>query len=364
MTNANYIFILIWLAFVAFLANATGGKKTELVNNHYEIRYKNFWAILLLIPILIWTAKRSLYFGDTGAYYAGFLEMPDKISELSAYMDTIQKDEFFYLFSALIKIFITDNRYIYFGIIAAFQLFALYRIYRKYSEEYFLSMFLFIASTDYLSWMFNGMRQFIAVCIMFLAFPLLLKKRYLSTILIVIFASMFHGSALIMIPFIFIVQGKAWNKLTVIFLFAIIIIISFVDRFTDVLDNMLTDTTYKNVVTDWTQWGDDGTNVLRALVYSVPAIISLYGRNKIKAENDSVINICTNMSIVSAGIYIISIFTSGIFIGRVPIYFSLYSYVLLPWEMKHIFSKSARVVITITMIVLYLLFYIYSVFIH
>lgn len=45
------------------------------------------------------------------------------------------------------------------------------------------------------------------------------------------------------------------------------------------------------------------------------------------------------MSIVSAGIYLVSMFTSGIYIGRLPIYCSLYSYVLLPWEIKHLFNE-------------------------
>lgn len=45
------------------------------------------------------------------------------------------------------------------------------------------------------------------------------------------------------------------------------------------------------------------------------------------------------MSIVSASIYLVSMFTSGIFIGRLPIYCSLYSYVLLPWEIKHLFNE-------------------------
>lgn len=363
MTNANYIFILIWLAFVAFLANATGGKKPKQIYNSTELRYIGIWPLLLLIPMVILAAKRSLSTGDTGAYYNMFIRMPNHLSELSEYMNGVTKDEFFYFVSSLIRIYISKNRYIYFGIIAAAQLLMLSKVYKKYSEEYFLSMFLFIASTDYVAWMFNGMRQFLAACITFLAFPFILKKRYLPAIILVLFASLFHGSALIFLPFIFVSQGKAWNKRTVVFLFAVIIIVASIDQFTDLLDGMLSDTQYQNVVSDWTNSEDDGTNVLRVLVYSVPAIISLYGRRKIKEANNPVINLCTNMSIVSAGIYIVSMFTSGIFIGRLPIYFSLYSYVLLPWETKHIFSESMSKIVNAAMIALYLLFYIYSVFI-
>ena len=67
------------------------------------------------------------------------------------------------------------------------------------------------------------------------------------------------------------------------------------------------------------------------------------------------------MSIVSVGFYIVSMFTSGIFIGRLPIYFSLYSYILLPWEIDHMFTKRSARLIYVVMVVGHLGFYLYSV---
>ena len=90
-------------------------------------------------------------------------------------------------------------------------------VYRKYSPEYLVSIFLFIASADYISWMFNGIRQFTAVTLIFAATTLILKKKYLPVLLIVLLASTVHQSALLMIPFILIAYGKAWNKKTLLF---------------------------------------------------------------------------------------------------------------------------------------------------
>ena len=118
-------------------------------------------------------------------------------------------------------------------------------------------------------------------------------------------------------------QGKAWNKKTLLFIIVVVMAVVFADRFTDILDNMLAETQYENVVTDWEQFQDDGTNILRVLVYSVPAILSLIGIKYVREADDPVINICTNMSIVASGLYVVSMFTSGIFIGRLPIYFSV-----------------------------------------
>lgn len=361
MAYASYIFILIWTAVAALLANVTNGKKTEIVCGEKVVRYKWIWAIILIIPIIYLTANRHLNIGDTGAYAQTFLVMPTEMSALPDYMQSITKDELYYFTAALIHIFITKSYIVYFGIIATFQIFVLVKVYRKYSEDFFISMFLFFASTDYISWMQNGIRQFVAVCITFLCFGLILKKKYIPAAIIIIFASYFHGSALILLPFMFIAQGKAWNKKTVFFLFAVMIAVASIDQFTDILDGLLEDTQYQNVVSDWTEWGDDGTNVLRVLVYSVPAVISLYGKKEIDKQNDPIVNLCTNMSIVSAGIYIISIFTSGIFIGRLPIYFSLYSYVLLPWEINHIFKHDSKRIVKLIMVVLYIAFYLYSI---
>ena len=144
------------------------------------------------------------------------------------------------------------------------------------------------------------------------------------------------------------------------FLSAALVAVTFVNQFTSILDNMMQETQYANMVNDWTLWGDDGTNVFRVLVYSVPTILSLIGLKYIHYENDPVINFCANMSIVSTGLYIISMFTSGIFIGRLPIYASLYNYILLPWEINHMFTDRSVRIIKIVAVICYCVFFFYQ----
>ena len=162
-----------------------------------------------------------------------------------------------------------------------------------------------------------------AVTITVSCFPWILQKKYVKAIIVILIAALFHQSALLVLPFVFIVQGKAWNKKTLLFIIVVVMAVVFADRFTDILDSMLAETQYENVVTDWEQFQDDGTNIFRVLVYSVPAILSLIGIKYVREADDPVVNICTNMSIAAAGLYVVSMFTSGIFIGRLPIYFSV-----------------------------------------
>ena len=324
MLSNGYILILIWTAIIGILSliSVNGFYRMETVNGERVRRVTPFFAVVAVLPLVIWAGYRGNV-GDTYAYIDMFRELPSTISGIGGYIEGIGKDRGFYFSSALIKCFIGNREEWYLILLAAFQCFLVYKIYRKYSFNFAVILFLFIASTDYISWIFNGIRQFTAVSITFACFPWILKRKYVYAIIGILFASLFHQSALLLLPFIFIVQGEAWNKKTLTFIALVIIAVLFIDRFTDILDNMLADTQYRNVVSDWQSGQDDGTNVLRVLVYSIPVILSVIGLKYIKKANNPIINICTNMSIASTGLYVISMFTSGIFIGRLPIYFSL-----------------------------------------
>lgn len=358
--TSNYFLILLWCFVCMYLKQAMNSQETVCVNGEYVRRYKISCAILVFLPLVVWAMFRG-NIGDTLSYIRGFQNMPESFAGIPEYIKSVNKDKGFYLFSAIIKCIFGANEYIYLLIIACIQCWFLAYIYRKYSTDYVLSFFLFIVSTDYISWLFNGIRQFLAVTITFACMGLILKKKYLLTIVIILLASQIHGTALIFLPFIFICQGKAWNKKTLLIIASAIIIVIFIGQFTGVLNSMLQETQYENVVSDWKSWNDDGTNPLRVAVYSVPAILSLLGIRIVKTKADSVINLCTNMSIIAVALYVVSIFTSGIFIGRLPIYFSLYSYVLLPWEIENLFTPSSRKLVYMCLIFGYLIFYIYSV---
>ena len=199
-----------------------------------------------------------------------------------------------------------------------------------------------------------------AVVFIFAATGLMIHKKLIPTIIIILFASLFHQSALIMIPIVLVAQGKAWNIRTVVFLAVTVLAILYVDQFTNLLEDALANTQYENVVSNYQAWSDDGTSPIRVLIYSVPAIISFGGRKHIQYDNEPMINICVNMSIVTAGLYLISMATSGIFMGRLPIYCSLFNYILIPWELNHLFTRQSRAVIYVSMLLLYLVFYYYQ----
>ena len=90
---------------------------------------------------------------------------------------------------------------------------------------------------------------------------------------------------------------------------------------------------------------------------------TLVGLKIIRAENNPVINICVNCSIVTMALYLVAAVTSGIYIGRLPIYTTLMGYISLPWLIDRIFVKRSAAVVRVMMMTMYVLFFYYQMFI-
>ena len=357
----QYILILFWLMFTSIVGHTAGMHHRERVLGKEERRATWTYAWFVMLPIILFAGMRSIYFADTLNYVRSFQSIPSSLIGKWEYATvTYTKDHGFYLLGAFLSIFLGVHARYYLIIIALIQGILLTRTYRKFSDDFWFSIFLFIASMDIYSWMYNGMRQFVAVAITLLAFEPIVRKKYIKAAAIIVFASFFHQSALMMLPIIFIVQGRPWNWKTLLVIAGTIFAMAFSGVFSSALDSALRDTQYQNVVSDWTKWQDDGTNPLRVLVYSVPAILSLFCRKKIIKSGNRVIQVACNMSIIASALYLISMVTSGLFIGRLPIYCSLYANgILLPWELKYVFGKNLR----LAAIACYVMFYVIQVFI-
>ncbi len=339
----RYILILFWMFFTSVLGHTAGMHRREKVLGREERRATWMYALITMLPLMALAVIRSNYFGDTGMYIADFRSIPYSWEGMLEYIRSHTKDTGFYVLAALVHRFAGMHFRYFFLLIALVQGYYLMKIYRKYSEDYWFAIFVFVATTDYYSWMYNGIRQFFAVAITLAAFEPIIKKKYIRAAVIIAFASLFHQSALMMIPIMFVVQGRPWNWKTLLVILGTVVIMSASGVFTDALDTVLADTQYRNVVSDWRYGQDDGTNPLRVLVYSVPTILSVFCRRQIIQSKDRVIRIACNMSIISTALYLVSMVTSGIYIGRLPIYCSLYANgILLPWEFKHVFGRQMR----------------------
>ena len=359
MTLTNYWWLLIWLVFVGGLLAAVVPKKPVQVLDKTEYRWSWGASLLLACPYVIWAATR-VNFGDTEVYRKMFRDMPTLGKALAEYLAEHGKDQGFTVLAATLKTFIGNNDKLFFFLIAVFQMFCIVYFFRRYSTNFFLSMFMFVVSTDYLSWMFNGMRQFIAVCIILLSFELILRKKVLWAIAVILLAATFHASALIMIPLIFVIQGRAWNRKMLLFLACVGVAILLIDPFILLLDSVLAETQYSDLITNDIWKNDHGANPLRALFYSIPAILSLIGKRCIDQENSAVVNLCVNCCACTAILYLVSVFSSGIYIGRLPVYTTLQGYAVMPWLINHMFTKQSAKIIAGGLVLGFVAFFYYQ----
>ena len=356
MVLTNYWLLLGWIFVAGVGLSLLFPQENVIVCGKKERRWNIVPALILVIPYILWAGFRT-NFGDSLAYKKMFNDVPSSLMQIGEYFTHNSKDQGFSVLMVFLKSIFGNSTLVFFMIIAIFQMLCLALTYRKYSCNYWISIFLFIASTDYLSWMHNGIRQFVAATAIFACFGMMVRKKYIPLICIILLMATIHGSALMMIPIVFLIQGKAWNKKTLLFILVVMVAILFIDRLTPILNDVLVDTQYSDLVTNDLWSTDDGTNILRVLVYSMPAILSLLGIKYVREANDPVINLSVNCSIITAAIYALSAVSSGIYIGRLPIYTSLMSYIAMPWLIKNIFTKDSAKIVKMFLICGYLAFF-------
>lgn len=354
-----YVFMLIWVIIFGILANVTS--KTVCVDSEnmvYEQRVNLFFALMTFSVIIFFASLRSSV-ADTGAYISMFKSYPSDLSQIDGLLNGVAKRyPGFLVLTVLLKKFTSDYN-IWFTIIAVISGICVMIPLYKYSSNFGVSAFLFMASCQF-SWMFNGMRQFLVASIIFACTGLVLRKKFIPYAIIVCLLSTIHTSALILIPMYFIVTGEPWNKRTMLFVGAIILAILFTSKFTGMLEDVVENTDYATSMEEFKET-DDGTSIIRIAVESVPIIIAFVYRNRIKDKLTPIIKLSINMSLVASGLYVISkIARSGIMLGRLPIYFSMYNLILLPWLIKNIFNKEEKRLVYYLMVILYLAFFYYQ----
>lgn len=196
----------------------------------------------------------------------------------------------------------------------------------KYSRMIELSVFVYITGGLFTVTM-NGIRQTLAAAIIFAGIKYLLNGDWKKFFLIVLLASTFHQTALIMIPIYFIVRREAWTKVTFLLLAAGVGIAAEFDTFSSILFSAIEDTRFS----EYSGSTEGGTNILRVAVNFAPILVAFLGREKLRAlwpKSDYIVNLST------LGLVFMVIATGNWIFARFDIYFGLYSLLLISWIIK------------------------------
>ncbi len=349
------LFIFVWIAIMAVAARYINVYQKVNVCGTNVKRVHIVFALIAFLPVIYLAAFTNPRY-DTVLYMYIYNSFPTSVSGLlSRMLATSEKG--WIIFQWVIKRIFNGSQTAFRVSIVAIHSIPILFFFRKYSQNFIMSLYLFLACGCHLAWMMNGLRQYVAVCIILLAVPFVLKKKYIPTVMFILLASTFHTSALIMIPIIFVVQGKAWNKKTLLFILGAVVFTYLISQYTGLLDSMVEESQYEGAFEAAREFGDDGVNPIRVLVYAVPAVMSFIGRKFIEQDNDPIINLSVNMSIVTVCLYLVAMTSSGILIGRLPIYTSLFGYILLPYVVNRIFKRNIADAVNLLMVVLFFAYY-------
>ena len=297
-------------------------------------------ALIVMFPIIFFIGLRSEG-ADTPVYIRNYLGYETGLSSIFA-ADTWQKSEWlFTIFGKLIKTYISNDFHIYLFIIALITGLSLCRGFHLYSDYFFDSVALFIITGTFI-WMINGIRQFLVVAILFGNFRLLVERKWWYYIPLIIILTRVHQSVIIMLPVYFVVQGEPWNKRTMLILLGSIVLIFFSAYAFKLMDDAISlvhYTKYEGRSTLLPE-GDDGSNPIHTLIMAVPPVLAWFKAKEIRELRCPAVNILINISILACAFSLIANVTSGIYAGRIPIYFTIYNLLLLPFLIRKIYPKN------------------------
>ncbi|MGQ4665873.1 EpsG family protein [Metabacillus halosaccharovorans] len=298
-------------------------------------------ALFSVIPLILVSGLRN-NIGDTPFYMHTY-----NINEFTWEYIKSQDDIGFGILQMILKRYTEDPQVLIFTTAFITNLLIILVFY-KYSKVVELSIFVYITGGLYLVTM-NGIRQCLAAAIVFSATKFLLNGNKVKYILVIIFASFFHQSALILIPVYFLVRFKPWTKSTLILLsFSIIIVFGF-NFFSTLLFAAIEDSQYGV----YSNFNEGGASVIRVLVCSAPLIIAFIGREKLK-EVFPQSDVFVNMALVGLCFMIIS--TANWIFARFNIYFELYQLVLVSWILQ-VFKEKDRKLVYYVLLVCYFAYY-------
>ncbi|UAL50269.1 EpsG family protein [Metabacillus dongyingensis] len=314
---------------------------------YYEFHYVRHNKILIFLAItsLVLVSGLRNNIGDTYFYLDSYSNSDFTWEDIKS-----KKDPGFNVLQMILKIISEDPQFLLLVTALITNLLIGITLY-KYSRMVELSFYVYITYGMYIVSM-NGIRQFLAASLIFIATKYLLDGNFRKYAIFVIISSTIHQSALVLLPIYFIVRREAWTKITFILLgLAIFIVVGF-NQFSEMLFASLENTQYSH----YSSFEEGGANKIRVIVDSVPVIIAFLGREKLKRlwpKSDIIVN----LSIINLIFMIIA--TQNWIFARFNIYFSLYNLILISWII-YLFNASNRKFVYYSLIISYLIYFYYE----
>lgn len=251
---------------------------------------------------------------------------------------------------------VSDNYHIYFLPPALLSSFTSVKLFKKYSVSPAFSILIFFSLGTYITYI-AALKQCFAMFFLILALPYAIDKKYIRFYLLVFVAMLFHTHAFMfaIVPLLF---GKPWGKATVGFLAAALFAMATYDAtlgaFMEYAQSL------GAMVAEIEVFDNNSINVLRVIVYWVPALIALFFRKRLFSDSTRTENLFVNMSLISAFILMIGLVQAANLFARMAAYFEIAAAISLPWMIKKLFTKRSARFVTVCAALLYFGYFLYE----
>lgn len=311
---------------------------------------------LIVFGYITFLAGMRTSVNDTVAYRTSFEALNASWAGIGETISGGGKDIGFSVLMHLFKMYVSTDYHMWFLFFAAVESIILIFFLRRESVSFFYSCYFLFVSTLYYNY-FSMMRQWMAVVIVFFASKYIKKGKFIPYLLFCILAAQIHNSAYFMILVYFFVKGAAWTKKQLFFISAFAAGMILLQPLMSFVDSSFGDTTYNYVVN--TMQTSSGSSWIRIPIALVPVAFSYSYRENFN-PNDKMISICVNMSLLNLMLTVLATFTSGLFIGRMSNYTTVYLLILFPYLLINVVEEKNRTIIKILFVIIYFLFYYYQ----
>ena len=176
-----------------------GDFRVNAKQHQIHLLKRNFWIAMTFFPLYIFNA--GMYY--VGNDYVNYVKEFDKISNGGLSQMDIA---YVWLNKLVIHLGLSFQFVLVFLCLAAYILFFI--CIHKYSENYPISFLLYFIIGYFFLLNLNQIRQWMALMLVMLAYQYIEKKRVISYMVLIAFATMFHFTAIIMVLFYFVLSAR------------------------------------------------------------------------------------------------------------------------------------------------------------
>lgn len=306
-------------------------------------KYK-FWVFSFLI-LFLFSALRYNFGPDYMSYYDIFNSIQDGIPSWG------QSDVLFKQINLWIP-----NFFLLLALLSFFYTLTIGNLLRRNLEvkDYWFS-FLILLINPYLFLVHqSSIRQTISICIVILSINFLVKRDLIKYTLLILIATGFHASAIIVFPVYFLLNEKKLVNRTKIVIIGVLAVLLFTPVFDIVAYKIL-----GYLPANYTFYFEQGLqNTTRATILSsVYFFVVLFNINKLQGRE----MIYGKLSLIATILSILAMRLS--MLTRVGMYFDIFLIVTLPHIFSKIKSRTNRFLLFLLLLTIYILRY-YSFFTH